>query len=633
MFQNDMKKFYPGVFCFFTICAFCMDRSIPQSSDITVYSFLESLGSRFALIHLVLGYALYYFYEHSISLYKNAYQSLRDKLCVIIPAGLFASFMILGYSFRVDNSWQLVFKDFIQITKSFLAAFGYFFLFFCFLVQAFCWGEHIKTGELPIRKRGKDIFGRYIRLLETHPFLTAFFTFLAVYLPGMVISFPGIFMGDTWPQIAQAYQLPEYTSNYLNLISEDVRLNGHHPVAHTLVLHICIRIGLFLFSSWNAGTFLYICLQVLLTILTLSAVACLLIRMEINSYGVWVFILYEALSPRNQNYLFLITKDVLFADFLLLFILLLHRILTGTYGVRHMVLSSAAAAAIVLFRNDGKYLLVLSLAGVFLFCKKKLFLSLIAVTIGTSLIYGQILLPFFQITPGSIREMLSIPFQQTARYVRDVDDEVTDEEKEAISQVLCYEAIAEVYDPNMSDKVKSEFNESATSQELKAYFSAWFQMFWKHPEIYIQATMNNIFEYFYPDTVLAEIYDYDWSIQCMNNTNECCAVLGTDFHHPEKLERIRDLYECLRESIFKLPFLSVLLMPAAYVWTLISWFFFCIKEKNTRALALLLPLAVQLLVCITGPVNGSYFRYLYPVAFCLPAVILLGFRFEASSSL
>ena len=119
----------------------------------------------------------------------------------------------------------------------------------------------------------------------------------------------------------------------------------------------------------------------------------------------------------------------------------------------------------------------------------------------------------------------------------------------------------------------------------------------------------------------------------MNNTNECCAVLGTDFHHPEKLERIRDLYECLRESIFKLPFLSVLLMPAAYVWTLISWFFFCIKEKNTRALALLLPLAVQLLVCITGPVNGSYFRYLYPVAFCLPAVILLGFRFEASSSL
>ena len=178
MFQNDMKKFYPGVFCFFTICAFCMDRSIPQSSDITVYSFLESLGSGFTLIHLVLGYALYYFYEHSISLYKNAYHALRDKLCVIIPAGLFASFMVLGYSFRVDNSWQLVFKDFIQITKSFLAAFGYFFLFFCFLVQVFSWGEHIKTGEFPIRKKGKNIFGRYIRLLETHPFLLFFLPLL-----------------------------------------------------------------------------------------------------------------------------------------------------------------------------------------------------------------------------------------------------------------------------------------------------------------------------------------------------------------------------------------------------------------------------------------------------------------------
>ena len=39
--------------------------------------------------------------------------------------------------------------------------------------------------------------------------------------------------------------------------------------------------------------------------------------------------------------------------------------------------------------------------------------------------------------------MLSIPFQQTARYVTKYSDEVTEEEKDAINNVLQYDNLKE----------------------------------------------------------------------------------------------------------------------------------------------------------------------------------------------
>ena len=50
---------------------------------------------------------------------------------------------------------------------------------------------------------------------------------------------------------------------------------------------------------------------------------------------------------------------------------------------------------------------------------------------------------YLGVLPGSAKEMLSIPFQQTARYVTKYSDEVTEEEKDATNNVLQYDNLKE----------------------------------------------------------------------------------------------------------------------------------------------------------------------------------------------
>lgn len=54
----------------------------------------------------------------------------------------------------------------------------------------------------------------------------------------------------------------------------------------------------------------------------------------------------------------------------------------------------------------------------------------------------------------SPKEMFSLPFQQTARYVKEYGDEISEEEREIIAKVLDYDSLAEIYEPMTADPVK-----------------------------------------------------------------------------------------------------------------------------------------------------------------------------------
>lgn len=97
--------------------------------------------------------------------------------------------------------------------------------------------------------------------------------------------------------------------------------------------------------------------------------------------------------------------------------------------------------------------------------------------------------------------MLSVPFQQTARYLREYPDDVTASEKKAINRILDYDVLAEKYNPELSDPVKITFRFRDNDDDpkldgyMKDYFKAWFAMLRRHPGVYIQATLNNIYSY------------------------------------------------------------------------------------------------------------------------------------------
>ncbi len=566
-------------------------------------------------------------YAYAFQRISKASWKLRDKVCVAIPAILFAGFMVVGYSFSQINSLGLILKDKVQIAKGVIAFAGYGIGFMILIAWFYTWLTDLKVFYEDEHIQKKGLLGYYKALLVKFPFWTVFLTLIVVYIPYIILSYPAIVQGDIGAYVLQGFNLGDGTSGYLSLIDENVKLNGHHPVLYTQFIHVCLVIGKSFFGSYNVGLFLAAFSQFLAVCAVLARAIQLLSKMKVQSNILVGIILYFAFAPRMQNYMFLLTKDIFAACMLLLFLMSVFSMTQGEVPKkRTMVEIILFGIGVALFRNEGKYIILSSII-VMLFLvkehKKTLLTSgvVIAVILG---LFFHVLMPALHITPASRREALSVPFQQTARYFRECRDEITEEELEAVSAVLDVNSIGEKYDPNISDPVKETFNEDAKSEELTAYFKVWLKMGLKHPKVYIQATINNYYNYFYPGATLAGSYGYSWSENRMEDLNniEDLKKLGCSFHYPKTLDHARMAYEALRECIFELPVFSLLRNTAVYVWLLVLLVFYCIKRKIYKGLALTTPLILTLGVCILAPCNGEYFRYFYSVSVCLPIVFL-----------
>ena len=623
------KKIWFYAFC--TILALNNNFATLYDNKINGFLFILSAFKTRHVISLLIFFIIGVFYKKSIFIYNTIFFQSERKY-IYLPAMLYSLFVIIGISFELNDSWQLIWGNIFKIIRGLTTFTGYFYLFSSIITFIFYYFDQLKINGisiLPPPHQKQTILGnwfrQYLSLLRQKPFSTTFFTIFIAYIPYIILSYPGLFMGDTHSQIVQCFNLKEGTSESLNLISENVRLNNHHPIIHSLLIHMFIVVGKACFDSYNMGIFLYCFFQLIIFISIIALLIKINVEHNMNYSIMFLIILYFIVSPRMQNYMFLITKDVLFSVFLLLFILFFQN---NMDSLLKKVIFIISLFGIIFFRNDGKYIILLTacISGLMKNRLRKRVFSIFTGTLLLTAIYGQLILPFFQITPSSPKEMLSIPFQQTARYLRDAKDDVTIEEKQAISQVLDYDHLAEQYNPNLSDPVKATFNKFATPNDMKQYFRCWLQMFWKHPGIYLQATLNNKYRFFYPSSILSNPYSYSWSANSMEITNSLTAdEIHTDFAYPPQLNIFRNTYEQFREAIFHLPVLSVLLSSATYTWLLILWTCYCLKCKNITSILYTTPLYVQLLICMAGPCNGEYFRYMYPIAVCLPVVITLGF--------
>lgn len=619
------KTYYVILLSYLTVVGITSDLCIPNTDEHFIFQLLKAAGE-FSVEQIFLFVGLCAFYIYAFQRIREAKWTLWDGACVVIPAALFAGFMVVGYSFAQTNSLDLILKNKVQNAKAMIIFGGYGIGFAISIAWFYTWLTDLELFHTERQIRKKGLLGRYKTILMSAPFRTTFLTLLVVYIPYMVLSYPAIFMGDTGDYVLQGFNSYDRGTSYLHLIDENVKLNGHHPIINTLIVYACLIIGKAIFGSYNVGIFLVALSQLLGICAAVSIAICLLAQAGIHENILLGLIAYFAFAPRTQNYMFVITKDVFSTCMMLLFLLSVFRMVLGkTSGKRTLAELSLFGVAMALFRNDGKYIILGSIVVMlFLIKEHRKTLLVSGITIAVCLVlFFDVLMPVFHITPTSKREALSVPFQQTARYFRDCEDEVTEEEWAAVSAVLNANTIGERYIPTRSDAVKGTFNEEATNDELMVYFKVWFQMGLKHPGVYVQATLNNYYNYFYPGATLAEQYSYSWSQSCMEYTNgyEALQKTGLSFHQSEALEHARISYETLRESIFELPVLSLLKSPAAYVWMLMLLVFYLIKIKRYKALALTMPLVLSVGVCFLGPCNGNYFRYLYGVSMCLPIIL------------
>lgn len=289
--------------------------------------------------------------------------------------------------------------------------------------------------------------------------------------------------------------------------------------------------------------------------------------------------------------------------------------------IKKIIIFTIISILVCLCRNNGFYMVLPANIILIFLLTKKIYLAaslfcLIFVWIG----YNNIFLSLSGVQPGSKREMLSVPFQQTARYINCYPDEVTQEEKNAIDKVLDYEHIADNYNPEVSDQVKNTFNENATNEELKNYFRVWLQLFFKHPGVYIQSFLANSYGYIYPFSNHDIVGTYQFYIRYEPQKD------------PEKGLNIFYIFDdSVRESIEgwsdlwrTAPGLSQILNSGTYTWILFVLIGILIKYRQWKYIPVMAAPVLNIAVCCVSPVNGLL-RYSWPLAASMPILIFVTF--------
>ena len=252
---------------------------------------------------------------------------------VVLPALAFAACMVFGRSYDATDSAQLVLGGASCVIESLVAGAGWAVLAHTgiyLLYESFDWfGSHrVRFSESSHGRlwRAADL------LLNRHPFAVPLAVIALAWAPTFAASAPGLFMGDTGAQIRQWFNLPNGTSDYLNLLNPDVLLNGHHPVVHTALIGGCVQLGQLLFSDENAGVLIYTALQFACTAACTAYLLSTLYRLGAGLVARAAVLAFFVFVPMFSNYAVLITKDVLFADALVLLVVQMAKLLLPDPG-------------------------------------------------------------------------------------------------------------------------------------------------------------------------------------------------------------------------------------------------------------------------------------------------------------
>ena len=549
----------------------------------SVYELLGEYQLEFVLIW-ILASVFYYQIECKFEQKKDASRIL---------AGFFAVCLLFGRSYHELASWEYCLGSPVNFLKFILAFLGYGCLFHTIISVAF---HFLKENSF---------VGEEIHFFSKNAFLKSFLILAGVYGLVVLISYPGTLCWDTVGQIEQ--------------VITDSGYSAHHPLTHTLLVGGLVRLGDVLFGAYEPGLFLYMILQVVMLAAALaSTVAVLAKRKVLFRWLAGLLVLY-CITPVYTNIVSIAIKDVPYCAFVIgygvCFALLLEE---PTYikNKKFLLCFVLMQLGAILFRNNGLPMVLLSglAALVYLFGKYtwrerlQYCLAAFAVSVAVGKLISILLMQVTGAVEGSSGEMLSIPFQQTARYLQVYGQEITSEERTAIEEVLGpVEDIAGAYDPAISDPVKALYDKTSTGKDLVNYLNVWVKGLVKHSLVYIEAFLVHIYGWFTPGVSNAIRYEIEYDL------------ISQQGLFPEAQKILLFIYRFAD----RISIISVLQNIGAFVWGLFFIVYYQYKEKKYSLIYATLPLWVSLLVCMASPCFIYHPRYALPIIFLLPFLYVM----------
>ncbi|MFR5355186.1 MAG: DUF6020 family protein [Clostridia bacterium] len=351
------------------------------------------------------------------------------RLSCRIPAVLAAFFLVFGYSFRYTNSWDLIFMDSFHLLISGVVFAGYYVLavrLFQMVIRYLC-----KKAQ-----ESNTSCGKWTTLLfETHAFAGPLLVIMIFWSPYILAKFPGASMPETLAEMRQFYW---------------GTINNYYPPLHTIMLSLIMQLGNLL-GSYTLGFFLNLVLQLAMLLSAFSYGFLLMKRWKtpyLFRYLALGIICMTQFFPMEST---VVEKDIPYTACVVFLMLLLAELVRTIKDSESLSKKQIAGLILVClgtagFRNEGIYLVLVSAVAAIAYGwsvigkenlkKWKSILAAFLIPVVLILGYQKVLLPACGVEDNGPKEALSIPFQQTARYVRDYGAEVTAEEAEIIGKVL-----------------------------------------------------------------------------------------------------------------------------------------------------------------------------------------------------
>lgn len=589
------EKIYSIVKSFLAAYALTVSFHVPlqrehyeTTLDFLIASVYELLGS-YNFIFILVGILAFFCFE------KYRLRKIKGSIHSRIVAAFFAVALLLGNSFYETNSWAYCFGSMVNFIKTGVAFCGYYVMFGVIVDFLFAAFENGKICSGQGRFWGKHAFWKTFGILS------------AVYLPALLLSFPGNLCWDVIGQIEQ-------------FTVEGVGFSEHHPLLHTILVGGLTKLGDLVLGSKEAGLFVYMLIQNAMLMTALSATVSVLAKKNVRKEILTGLVILYCISPIYSNLSGTAIKDIPFTSFVIGYIICFSLLLEKPqllHNVKFVVLFVAVQIGTIFMRNNGLPLVLLCGVGGVIFLWKKYnrkerigsILTMVLTGVLISKLVMTAVAALLGAKAGGKAEMFSLPMQQTARYLVYYGDELSTEERTGIEGIFGpVETVAGEYNPDTADPVKKLFDNEAPMQDVLAYFKAWFIGLCKHPFVYVEAFIQHVYGWFTPGVTNAIRYEtYYEPIQ-----------QGMLFPMADKVMIF------LYRFMDRIPMFGVLQNAGFYVWCLAVFTAYEAKKKSGTQLMTTLPLWISLLVCMASPCFFQHPRYALPIIMGIPFVFVFG---------
>ncbi len=446
--------------------------------------------------------------------------------------------------------------------------------------------------------------GGFVSWIKAHPFLALWLLNIVAYLPYYLTFFPGNCGPDTWESI--------------RMVLGEIPWTNHHPVLFTGLLMVVIKATGFLPLTASVGVFSF------LQMISLAAVLAYMVARICKTKVVWpvkVFaVLMCAFHPFVGMYSIYLTKDVVFAEIMVLLCLTIYDVVKG--GGEAFASPVACVKLAVLFllstmlRNNGIYIAIV-MAVIFLLLYRRYWKQILLVfvcVIGLFRIWYGPVFAAIGIEKQSFAEAASVPLQQVG-YVLWEGKEFDEDDMAFLERLMPVEKVKEVFVPGYTDPYKfdEEFDDAFLNENIGEFLTVWSHGLTRFLPEYIEAYLHQTAGYWH--------YGETNSVCTQGITENTLGVEQIDVIDNVTGFSLEPIFEKLVLAGRKAPIVCILGSMAMQMFMVLLLILQYVRSKNAKQSIYLIPLVILWGTIMVATPAFCLLRYLFPVFLLWPFMV------------